>query len=109
MTTPDPGLGDRLRHSPPDSGGPLGPGAVEALTFDLQWNAACRFGLTQTSFNSSLSRIVESPWPQAAVSTRSCRTCSRSSLNPGVLTDYRLQAVDTTVLDYGVGRKETVA
>ena len=82
--------------------------AVEAVTYDLRWKAACGFSLTETSFHPTV--LVN--WRQRlAKSTRPHRifeAVSEVIKQSGALTGRKRRALDSTILEDAVARQDTV-
>jgi len=82
--------------------------AVEALTFDLRWKAACGFAIDAVAFHPSTftywrKRLAASTRPQ-----RIFEAVAQVVAACGVLTGRRRRAVDSTVLDDAVARQDTI-
>jgi IS5 family transposase len=82
--------------------------AVEALTFDLRWKAACGFAIDQAAFHPSTltywrKRLAGSKRPE-----RIFEAVAQVVAGSGVLAGKRRRAVDSTVLDDAVARQDTV-
>jgi len=82
--------------------------AVEALTFDLRWKAACGFAIDQAAFHPSTltywrKRLAGSKRPE-----RIFEAVGQVVAGSGVLAGKRRRAVDSTVLDDAVARQDTV-
>jgi IS5 family transposase len=82
--------------------------AVEALTFDLRWKAACGFAIDAVAFHPSTftywrKRLAASQNPQ-----RIFEAVTQVVAASGALTGRRRRAVDSTVLDDAVARQDTI-
>lgn len=82
--------------------------AVEAVTFDLRWKAACGFAVTEAGFHPSVltywrRRIAASGRPH-----RVFEAVSEVVAVTGVLSGKKRRALDSTILDDAVARQDTV-
>jgi len=82
--------------------------AVEALTFDLRWKAACGYALDARGFDSSTltywrKRLAASERPQ-----RIFEVVREVIAETGVVKGKARRALDSTVLDDAVARQDTV-
>lgn len=82
--------------------------AVEVLTFDLRWKAACGFAIDQAAFHPSTftywrRRLAASRRPE-----RIFEAVSEVVAATGVLRGRTRRALDSTVLDDAVARQDTV-
>ena len=82
--------------------------AVEAVTFDLRWKAACGFALTETSFHPTVlvhwrQRLAKSKHPH-----RIFEAVSEVIKQSGALTGRKRRALDSTILEDAVARQDTV-
>lgn len=82
--------------------------AVEALTFDLRWKAACGFAIDAVAFHPSTftywrKRLAASKRPE-----RIFEAVAQVVAACGVLAGRRRRALDSTVLDDAVARQDTV-
>jgi hypothetical protein len=82
--------------------------AVEALTFDLRWKAACGLAITDTAFDPSTLTY----WRRRlAASTRPDRifeVVAQVIAETGAVTGKTRRALDSTILDDAVARQDTV-
>ena len=82
--------------------------AVEALTFDLRWKAACGLAITDTAFDPSTLTY----WRRRlAASTRPDRifeVVAAVVAETGAVTGKTRRALDSTILDDAVARQDTV-
>jgi IS5 family transposase len=82
--------------------------AVEALTFDLRWKAACGLAVTDSGFDSSTltywrRRLAASDRPN-----RIFETVAEVIAQTGAVTGKIRRALDSTILDDAVARQDTV-
>jgi IS5 family transposase len=82
--------------------------AVEALTFDLRWKAACGLAITDTGFDPSTltywrRRLAASDRPN-----RIFETVAEVVAQSGAVAGKTRRALDSTILDDAVARQDTV-
>lgn len=82
--------------------------AVEALTFDLRWKAACGLAITDTAFDPSTltywrRRLAASTRPE-----RIFEAVAEVIGQTGAVTGKTRRALDSTILDDAVARQDTV-
>jgi hypothetical protein len=82
--------------------------AVEAVTFDLRWKAACGLAITATGFHPTTltvwrGRLRRSQWPN-----RIFDAVRAVVAETGVLTGKTRRALDSTILDDAVATQDTV-
>lgn len=82
--------------------------AVEALTFDLRWKAACGLAITDTAFDPSTltywrRRLAASDRPN-----RIFETVAAVVAETGAVAGKARRALDSTILDDAVARQDTV-
>jgi len=81
---------------------------AEAVTFDLRWEAACAFALTEASFHPT----ARTYWRRRlACSTHSFRIFEAVTAvieQSGMLSGRKRRALDSTILEDAVPRKDTV-
>ncbi|MDD7938310.1 IS1182 family transposase [Actinomycetospora lutea] len=82
--------------------------AVEALTFDLRWKAACGLAITDTAFDPSTltywrRRLAGSDRPN-----RIFETVAQVVAESGAVAGKTRRALDSTILDDAVARQDTV-
>ena len=82
--------------------------AVDALTFDLRWKAACGYGIDAKGFDSSVltywrRRLAASDRPQ-----RIFEVVREVIAETGAVAGKQRRALDSTVLDDAVARQDTV-
>ena len=82
--------------------------AVEALTFDLRWKAACGLAITDTAFDPSTltywrRRLAASERPE-----RIFEVVAEVVAETGAVTGKTRRALDSTILDDAVARQDTV-
>jgi len=82
--------------------------AVEALTFDLRWKAACGLAITDTAFDPSTltywrRRLAGSERPE-----RVFEVVAAVIAETGAVTGRTRRALDSTILDDAVARQDTV-
>jgi hypothetical protein len=82
--------------------------AVEAITFDLRWKAACGLAVTAPGFHPTVltywrRRLAASQRPR-----RIFEVVAQVVAQTGVLTDKTRRALDSTVLDDAVATQDTV-
>jgi IS5 family transposase len=82
--------------------------AVEALTFDLRWKAACGLAITDTAFDPSTltywrRRLAASDRPE-----RIFEVVAAVIAESGAVTGKTRRALDSTILDDAVARQDTV-
>jgi hypothetical protein len=82
--------------------------AVEAVTFDLRWKAACGLAITAGGFHPTTltvwrGRLRRSQWPN-----RIFDAVRAVVAETGVLTGKTRRALDSTILDDAVARQDTV-
>ncbi len=82
--------------------------AIEALTFDLRWKAACGLAVTDTAFDPSTltywrRRLASSARPQ-----RIFEVVAEVIAQTGAVAGKTRRALDSTILDDAVARQDTV-
>jgi len=81
---------------------------AEAVTFDLRWKAACGFAVTDTSFHHSVLTYWRRRLAAGERPHRIFEAVAEVIAATGVLSGRRRRAVDSTILDDGVARQDTV-
>lgn len=82
--------------------------AVEALTFDLRWKAACGFAIDAVAFHPSTFTYWRKRLAASARPERIFEAVGQVVAQCGVLAGRRRRAVDSTVLDDAVARQDTI-
>ena len=82
--------------------------AVEALTFDLRWKAACGLAVTATGFHPTTLTVWRGRLRRSARPNRIFDAVRVVVGQTGVLTGKARRAVDSTILDDAVATQDTV-
>jgi IS5 family transposase len=82
--------------------------AVEALTFDLRWKAACGLAVTDTGFDPSTLTYWRRRLAASARPDRVFEVVAEVITETGAVAGKTRRALDSTVLDDAVARQDTV-
>ena len=82
--------------------------AVEALTFDLRWKAACGLAITNAAFDSSTLTYWRRRLAASARPNRIFETVAEVIAQTGAVAGKTRRALDSTILDDAVARQDTV-
>ncbi|PVZ10282.1 DDE family transposase [Actinomycetospora cinnamomea] len=82
--------------------------AVEALTFDLRWKAACGLAITDTAFDSSTLTYWRRRLAASQRPNRIFEVVSAVIAETGAVAGKTRRALDSTILDDAVARQDTV-
>src|SRR6476660_1992745 len=82
--------------------------AVEALTFDLRWKAACGLAVTARGFHPTTLTYWRRRLARSARPNRIFDVVAQVVAETGVLTGQTRRALDSTVLDDAVATQDTV-
>ena len=82
--------------------------AVEAVTFDLRWKAACGLAVTATGFHPTTLTVWRGRLRRSARPNRIFDAVRVVVGQTGVLTGKTRRAVDSTILDDAVATQDTV-
>jgi Transposase DDE domain/Transposase domain (DUF772) len=83
--------------------------AVEAVTFDLRWKAACGLAVTARGFHPTTLTYWRRRLARSARPNRIFEVVGRVVAETGVLTGKTRRALDSTVLDDAVATQDTVS
>jgi IS5 family transposase len=82
--------------------------AVEALTFDLRWKAACGLAITDTAFDPSTLTYWRRRLAASSSPDRVFEVVAQVVAETGAVTGKTRRALDSTILDDAVARQDTV-
>jgi IS5 family transposase len=82
--------------------------AVEALTFDLRWKAACGLAITDTAFDPSTLTYWRRRLAASERPNRVFEVVAQVIAETGAVTGKTRRALDSTILDDAVARQDTV-
>ncbi|MDD7942986.1 IS1182 family transposase, partial [Actinomycetospora lutea] len=82
--------------------------AVEALTFDLRWKAACGVAITDSAFDASTLTYWRRRLAASQRPNRVFDVVSEVIAQTGAVTGKTRRALDSTILDDAVARQDTV-
>ena len=82
--------------------------AVEALTFDLRWKAACGLAITDTAFDPSTLTYWRRRLAGSSSPNRIFETVAEVIAQTGAVAGKTRRALDSTILDDAVARQDTV-
>jgi hypothetical protein len=82
--------------------------AVEALTFDLRWKAACGLAITDTAFDPSTLTYWRRRLAASSSPDRVFETVAAVVAETGAVAGKTRRALDSTILDDAVARQDTV-
>jgi IS5 family transposase len=82
--------------------------AVEALTFDLRWKAACGLAITDTAFDASTLTYWRRRLAASSSPNRVFEVIAEVISETGAVTGKARRALDSTILDDAVARQDTV-
>jgi hypothetical protein len=82
--------------------------AVEAVTFDLRWKAACGLAVTAPGFHPTVLTYWRRRFERSARPRRIFEVVGQVVAETGVLADKTRRALDSTVLDDAVATQDTV-
>lgn len=82
--------------------------AVEALTFDLRWKAACGLAITDTAFDPSTLTYWRRRLAASGRPDRLFEVVAAVVTETGAVTGKSRRALDSTILDDAVARQDTV-
>jgi len=82
--------------------------AVEALTFDLRWKAACGLAITDTAFDPSTLTYWRRRLAASARPDRIFEVVAEVIAQTGAVAGKTRRALDSTILDDAVARQDTV-
>ena len=81
---------------------------AEALTYDLRWEAACGYGLTDAAFHPSTLTYWRRRLAGSGNPHRIMEAIAEVVAETGILKGKRRRAVDSTVLDDAVARQDSI-
>jgi hypothetical protein len=82
--------------------------AVEALTFDLRWKAACGLAITDLAFDPSTLTYWRRRLADSSSPNRIFEVVAEVVAQTGAVTGKTRRALDSTILDDAVARQDTV-